>query len=105
MAVTDPLAIKFVNERIRPVAETLRDLKIRLEELLAVWNQGVGSLVPNSAGETIEDGREAEGVSRLTGQDVNLMVTRINAVLAPLKAVLTMDVVHKTVVRPVQPNG
>ena len=105
MAVTDALAIKFVNERIRPAAEQLRNLKIQFEELRAVWDQGASSLVPNSPAEVIEDGREAEGVSRLTGQDINLMVTRIDAMLAPLQAGFAMDVVHKAVVRPVQPNG
>ncbi len=105
MAVTDALAIKFVNERIRPAAEALRDLKIRLEEHRAVWNQGVDLLVPNSSAEIIEDGREKEGASRLTGEDIHLMVTRMDAVLAPLQAAFAMDVVHKTVVRPVQPNG
>ena len=100
MAITNAEAIRFVNERIRPVAEQIRDLQARMTEHVANWNQGVSALVPNDALELLEDGREAEGVSRLTGEDVNAMVTRMQSLLAVLDAANVMDVVHKTTVRP-----
>ena len=99
MAITDPQAIVFVNERIRPVAEQIRDLQARMTEHVANWNQGISALVPNDAAELLEDGRDAEGVSRRTGADVTNMVTRMQSLLTVLDATFVMDVVHKTTVR------
>lgn len=99
MAITNPRAIKFVNERIRTIAEQIRDLKIAMDDHVANWSQGVSALVPNSPGQAVEDGREKEGVSRLTGADVNLMVTRMRSLQTLLNGANVMDVVHKTTVR------
>lgn len=100
MAITDAEAIRFVNERIRPAAEKIRNLRAEMADHKAVWFQGISTVVPNSAAQVLEDGREAEGVSRLTGADVNNMVTRMDALLTVLDAPNAMDVVHKTAVRP-----
>lgn len=100
MAITNAGAIRFVNERIRPVAEKIRDLRAEMTDHKAVWFQGISAVVPNSMAETLEDGREAEGVSRLTGADINNMVTRMDELLTVLDAPNAMDVVNKTVVRP-----
>ena len=70
MAIEDPRAIKFSNEQVRPLAESFRALKARVDAALVTWYGGVNALFPNDS-TALSDGREAEGVSRLTGADVN----------------------------------
>jgi len=70
MAINSPEQIKFVNEQIRPIAEKLRALKAQSDALLVDWYGGLNTQFPNDS-TPVEDGRDAEGVSRLTGQNVN----------------------------------
>jgi hypothetical protein len=57
MAITDPEAIKFVNEYIRPMCENVRYMGARGADFANKWAQ-IGALFPNDALETVEDGRE-----------------------------------------------
>jgi hypothetical protein len=68
--ITDPRVIKFVNETIRPLAEEARLLKARVNDMNVKWSSEIQSLCPNTT-DLIADGRDAEGISRLTGQNVN----------------------------------
>lgn len=70
MDITNPEAIRFVNLQIRPLCEAMRELKIRMVDMKNTWDNHVGALIPNDAS-PLDDGREAEGISRLTGADVN----------------------------------
>ena len=73
MPITDPEAIRFVNEQVRPLAEEMRSLKARIRAMQTAWFAGLNQEFPNSA-DPVEDGRQAEGVSRLTGANVNSAV-------------------------------
>lgn len=68
--MNDPHVIDFVNH-MRGWAEELRALKAELTAASNTWYSEISPVLPNDAGEPIEDGREAEGVSRLTGADVH----------------------------------
>lgn len=68
MAITDPQAVKFCNEVVRPICERIRALKADIDAARIAYDAGLADLF--KLGETVEDGREAEGVSRLTGDDV-----------------------------------
>lgn len=70
MAITDPQAIKFCNEQVRPMCEKLRAIKAELDAMRTTYDAGIGSFFYGHDAEAIEDGREAEGTSRLTGADV-----------------------------------
>lgn len=70
MPITDPQAIKFSNEVVRPLCERIRALKADIDAARAQYDGSVGTFFYNHGGEAVEDGREAEGVSRLTGNDV-----------------------------------
>lgn len=70
MPVTDPQAIKFCNEQVRPLAEKLRALRVEIEAAQTDWFAGLNAKFPNDSG-AVTDSREAEGVSRLTGADIN----------------------------------
>jgi hypothetical protein len=71
--VTDPNVIRFVNEQVRPLCEQARALKARVGAMTTDWFAGINAKVPNDAS-AIQDGRTAEGVSRLTGANVNSAV-------------------------------
>lgn len=77
--INHPAAIKFVNETIRPLAEEMRALKAKIAAANVQWFGGIDTLVTNDSS-SVDDGREAEGVSRLTGANVVNMVTQMSNV-------------------------
>jgi hypothetical protein len=101
MAITDPEVIKFCNQIVRPLAERLRADKAELGSHNIDWTE-IQDKIPNSAEETIEDGREAEGASRLTGKDVwDLMY----AACGPIKTAIEQvgaTTINKPCVRPLR---
>lgn len=70
MAINDPEAIRFCNEVVRPICERLRALKADIDAMRAAYDGGIGEHFFGHGAEPIEDGRAAEGVSRLDGNDV-----------------------------------
>jgi len=92
--ITDPQALKFVNEQIRPLAEALRAVKARSDAALVDWYAGLDALFPNDAS-PVQDGREAEWVSRLVGTDVHNLVYLLATVVAPMvDSVIAKPCVH-----------
>ena len=75
MAITDPEAIKFVNEYIRPMCEQIRSSNAKGADFAIKW-AGISAGFPNDAAEMLEDGREDEGISRLTGADINAVAPK-----------------------------
>jgi len=73
--MNNPEAIRFVNETVRPLAEKIRALKAELNAARITWYSGMNSNF-NKADELVEDGREAEGVSRLTCGDVTNFISQ-----------------------------
>jgi hypothetical protein len=71
----DKQAVRFVNEVVRPLAEDLRAMRVRLGALRTTWFSGMNSKFAE-AGEPVVDGRENEGVSRLTCGDVTNFVAQ-----------------------------
>jgi hypothetical protein len=74
--ITDPQAIRFANEQVRPLCERARALKAEIDAMTTTWFGGVNNLFPNDS-TALDDGREAEGVSRLTGAQVNSAVGQL----------------------------
>jgi hypothetical protein len=93
--ITDPAAIRFVNEVIRPHAEKFRALKATCDSALTTWWNGISDNVPNSS-DPVADGREAEGVSRLTGANVNLFVIQ----MALFQTAMNVDGVKQIIDKP-----
>lgn len=85
MPINNPVAVKFANEQIRPTAEKLRSLKAEIDGMMTDWFGGTSSLFPNDA-TALDDGREAEGVSRLTGADCVSLIVAAQAVQTALAA-------------------
>lgn len=71
MPVTNPSVIRFVNERIRPLADRLAKMNALIALLLGEWSaKGMADLIPDDAGSVVEDGRASEGIVQITGADV-----------------------------------
>lgn len=79
MAVNNPIALKFINERVRTGCESLRALHAVFEDTQAAWVE-IQKLVTDDDKDPVDDGRESEGVSRLTAKDIYRFMTVVNAV-------------------------
>lgn len=84
MAVTDPRAVKFCNEKIRPTADLLACAYYTAKALMQAWNaQGMAALIPNTA-PLVQDGASNNGTDAtggdgrplMKGTDANAIVTR-----------------------------
>lgn len=78
MTIQDPEAVRFVNEQVRPLCEKARALVAEIEAMKTCWYGGLSALFPND-GSPLDDGRDAEGVSRLTGVHINLAMNTLIA--------------------------
>lgn len=64
--ITNPEVIRFVNEQIRPLCEEARAFNARVTAMHNSWIETISQNCPADSS-PLADGREAEGVSRLTG--------------------------------------
>lgn len=95
MAITNPEAIRFVNEQVRPLCERVRALMAEISAMRTVWDSGVSSSFSNNV-DIVEDGRETEGVSRLTA----LNVTQALSIMGNMSAANNSEIISKPCVRP-----
>lgn len=100
--ITDSEAIKFVNEYIRPMCENIRYMKARGDDFALKWAQ-LSSDFPNDTSPVV-DSRDAEGISRLTGADINAVAAVFNALLGDIDATASA-VISKPCVRPLFYNS
>lgn len=99
MAITNIEVIRFTNEEVRPIAERLRDLDHIISDLLTSWYGGINTVCPNDPGESLEDGRESEGVSRLSGEDINSLMAVVATMKSTFDGAGVRDVINKPTVR------
>ena len=95
MAVTNPNTIRFINEVARPLAEKARAFNLLVDNASTQWFAGVNNIVPNLTTEAIDDGRQAEGISRLNGADINSLMT----IMIAMKNASNAEIVQKPCVR------
>jgi hypothetical protein len=96
--IVNPQAITWTNEVVRPLAEVMRSLKARTDAALVTWYAQISAVVPNDASPLL-DGRENDGVSRLTGADINSFVAQLAAYKTALEQAGVADVISKPCVR------
>lgn len=95
--IVDPEAVRYVNEVVRRLAEKARGLKAEILAAQTQWYAGLNVAIPNTT-DLVADGREAEGVSRLTGADVNNAMGQLIA----LASAINDEIISKPCVRPLQ---
>lgn len=96
--ITDPEAIRFVNEVIRPLCEERRSHDVRINALAVQWFLGMNTVFATGT-DTVEDGREAEGVSRLTASDVTNAVSQLIKIATGQAAADNTEILQKPCVR------
>ena len=99
----NPIALKYLAERVRPRAEQIRALLHLLQNDRAAWlAKGIGALVPDDDS-IIDDGRAAEGVDQLTGEEFrDIVMDRYGELLASLESAGAMEPIEKACVRSLQ---
>lgn len=100
--ITNPTAIAFSNEVIRPLSEVLRAFKARTDDALIAWFAGLNTIIGSSVDDTIEDGRDNEGVNKLTGDDVTAIMSILSGIQSDLNQVGVAARIAKPCVRPLQ---
>jgi hypothetical protein len=97
MSIDNPEIVRLTNEVVRPLAEQTRDLIIKL----SIIQERIDRLMPLIPNDTsvILDGREAEGVSRLTGQDIYGILAIRNQIVSLITPEASA-LIHKACVRP-----
>lgn len=96
-AIINPQAIVFCNEVLRPLAEQTRALKARITAANVTWGAGLNAVFTNDSS-VVTDNRTAEGVSTLTGADIQQLMSGLLAV----SAAVNDQVISKPCVRPIQ---
>ncbi len=68
--ITDPTVVGFVNEQIRPLANTLARLYYGGRAIIDEYNERGGiAFLPNDAGSEVIDGAQGDSRPVITGQD------------------------------------
>lgn len=69
--IDNPEAVRFANEKVRPVADRYAQLYWAAKILLTEWDaSNIGALIPNTS-EVIDDGSAEDGRTPITGAMVN----------------------------------
>lgn len=83
--MNDPRGIKFCNEGVRVASEAILAVAGTCANLKASWDNPsdpVSALFQNDAGDLVEDGRQKDGESQLTGADVHEFISAVDTILA-----------------------
>lgn len=97
--MNNPEAIRYVNEVVRPLAERFRDLMHDCRDARTAWQNGIGATISADLQAAIEDGRDLEGVSRLTANDVVLFMSQVEGLDDRFAGVGVAGVIAKPCVR------
>ena len=102
MAITSQEVVVYSNEVLRPLAEKFRNLKAEVDAAIVEWNNTINAFVPNNSDEILDDGRLSEGVTQITGEDITLLVTQLQAYQSQLNQTGVSNVIEKPCVRPLK---
>jgi len=87
MAITNPQAVAFSNERVRALADKAAAYYWAAKAFLLEWDAaGIGAVIPNDAGELMVDGSATDGRTPITGAGVNGLKGHVALMVADLEA-------------------
>jgi hypothetical protein len=95
--ITNPLAIRFSDEALRPIALELRAIYHKLQDIDAAWQSGqlINQYFTGAhLGETIQDDHPEYARNARTGNDATLLMAQIEAHLNQFNQAGVMDVVN-----------
>jgi hypothetical protein len=71
MPITNPEAVKFANEKSRPLADLVAGAFSAISTYSQLWaSKGLGSIVPDDSS-VVADGSEVDGRTPITGHDLH----------------------------------
>lgn len=95
--------VRFSNESVRTICESIRKLYYTLDDMKRKWDASIApAIAGNEFTDPVVDGRAAQGVSQLTKNDVTLVAVQVNALLGVLNSPGVLNVIQKPCVRPVE---
>jgi hypothetical protein len=98
MPVTNPSAIAFCNDRVRPAADRLAQAYYRAVQVYDEWfASGMDAIILTGGGE-VDDGAAIDGRHIITADDVLLLITRLQEMKADYQA--TNNAKLNTVLKP-----
>jgi len=80
--ISDPIALKFVNEQVRPLCEQIRALKVLMVSAETQWDGGTNVFFANGADVVGDD--PADGRSRLTALNVSQVMTIMSTLIVDI---------------------
>ena len=85
--ITDPAAVKFSNEQVRPAADKAVQFYWWLKAVQAQYNAApsLASNLPNDSS-VVVDGSAQDGRNQITGADVNAVLTQLAALITSFEA-------------------
>lgn len=99
--ITSAEVVKFCNEDLRPVCETIRNLKAKMENLQLQYYNTISAEIGGNTGvdDMLIDNREEQGVTQIDGNDISGVITQTAAIIALLEEPGVMNVIEKPCVR------
>ena len=86
MAIDNPQAVKFCNERIRTAANRFAQLYYWLKAVAGEFvAQDMASKIPDTT-DLVDDGSDVDGRPRISGADVNAFIQQASAFIADMEA-------------------
>ena len=88
MPIDNPQAVRFCNEQVRILADTLL-AAVRTAEAVREYyyaHPELGTLFYQNLSELVEDGSATDGRPRMTGNDVLALITRADELSADYRA-------------------
>lgn len=85
-AITDPAAVKFANEKIRPMADAMAQSYFTAKSLVAEWNAVTMSAKITNTADLITDGSAQDGRNQITGAQATNVITRAMEIIADYEA-------------------
>lgn len=83
--ITDAAAIRFCNERIRPLADTIAKVYSQIQSIgLEYQSKNLGAVIPDDPTAIVQDSSVTnnDGRTPISGHDVNQMLALVTDLLA-----------------------
>ena len=85
--ITNPEAIRFCNEKVRPAAARLAKAFYFAKIAYAEWTaNGMGDIIAYNNADLVVDGAGTDGRHPITGISVNNLITRLSELIADYEA-------------------
>lgn len=85
-AITDPAAVAFANQKIRPMADAMAQNYATCKAIVNAWNALTMSAKITNTADIISDGSATDGRNQITGAQATAIVTRAQEVIADYEA-------------------